>query len=95
MIADVLYIRDSFVDVMLVADHFVMVTTIEVDHNSTQDEIETAAWDRLTAEYGIDWIGMTRQFINKVSIEVVPQPTINDIMKSLEEEEMSDDWTTS
>jgi hypothetical protein len=95
MIADVLYIKDSYVDVMLVADHFVMVTTIEVDRNSTQDEIETAAWDRLTAEYGIDWIGMTRQFINKVSIEVVPQPTINDIMKSLEEEEMGDDWTTS
>ena len=91
MMADVLYVRDSYVDVILIADHFVMVTTLEVDSNSTQDEIETMAWDRLTAEYGIERVGATRELIKRISIEVVPQPTINDIMKSLAEEELSDE----
>lgn len=91
MMADVLYVRDSYVDVILIADHFVMVTTLEVDNNSNQDEIETMAWDRLTAEYGIDWVGATRELVKRISIEVVPQPTINDIMKSLAEEELSDE----
>ena len=91
MMADVLYVRDSYVDVILIADHFVMVTTLEVDSNSNQDDIETMAWDRLTAEYGIDWVSATRELVKRISIEVVPQPTINDIMKSLEEEEINDD----
>lgn len=84
-------------DVLFMADHFVMVTTIEVDYSPDQRDIENAAWDRLSAEYGIDWVGMTRQFINRVSVEVVPQPeetpepTINDVMKSLAEEEPSDE----
>ena len=89
MVADVLYIKENYVDVILIADHFVMVTTLEVDSNSTQDEVETMAWDRLTAEYGIDWVGATRELVKRISIEVVPQPTINDIMKSLAEEEIN------
>ena len=78
-------------DVLFMADHFVMVTTIEVDYSPDQRDIETAAWDRLSAEYGIDWVGMTRQFIKQVSVEILPEPTINDVMKSLAEEEPSDE----
>jgi hypothetical protein len=78
-------------DVLFMADHFVMVTTIEVDYSPDQRDIEKAAWDRLSAEYGIDWVGMTRQFIKQVSVEVLPEPTINDVMKSLAEEEPSDE----
>jgi hypothetical protein len=67
-------------DVLFVADHFVMVTTIEVDYSPDTRDIEKAAWDRLGAEYGIDWVGMTKQFINQVSIEVVQDiPTVGDI----------------
>jgi hypothetical protein len=91
MMADVLYIKDSYVDVILIAEHFVMVTTIEVDNNSTQDEIETMVWNRLTAEYGVDWVDTTKEFVKRISIEVVPQPTINDIMKSLSEEEINNE----
>ena len=66
-------------DVLFVADHFIMVTTIEVDYSPDQREVEKQAWDRLGAEYGIDWVGMTRQFINKVSIEIVQDiPTVGD-----------------
>jgi len=91
MIADVLYTKDSLVDVMLIADHFVMVTTIELDYNSTQDEIESEAWNRLGAEYGEDWVEITKSIINSVSIDVAPRQTINDVMKSLAEEEPSDE----
>ena len=67
-------------DVLFMADHFVMVTTIEIDYSPDQRDVENAAWDRLGAEYGIDWVGMTRQFINKVSIEIMQDiPTPGDI----------------
>lgn len=75
-------------DVLFMADHFVMVTTIETDYSPDSRDVERAAWDRLSAEYGIDWVGMTRQFIKQVSIEVVQEattPTGNDIKKSIEE----------
>jgi hypothetical protein len=78
-------------DVLFVADHFIMVTTIETDETTDQHDIENAAWDRLGAEYGTDWADTTRQFTNKVLVEVVPEPTINDVMKSLAEEEPSDE----
>ena len=77
------------VDVLFMADHFVMVTTIETEFSHDTRDVEKAAWDRLGAEYGIDWVGMTRQFIKQVSIEVVqeatPEPTVNDVVKSIEE----------
>ena len=67
-------------DVLFMADHFVMVTTIKIDYSPDQREVEKAAWDRLSAEYGIDWVGMTRQFIKNVSIEVMQDiPTVGDI----------------
>jgi hypothetical protein len=78
-------------DVLFMADHFVMVTTIETDYSPDTRDIEKAAWDRLGAEYGIDWVGMTRQFIKQVSIEVVqeakPEPTVNDVVKNIKESE--------
>jgi hypothetical protein len=86
MSADILYIKNTLIDVMLIADHFVMVTTIEMPYHSTEDEIETEAWDRLTIQYGKEWADMTREIIKRVSIEAVHQPTVNDIIKSLEEE---------
>ena len=75
-------------DVLFMADHFVMVTTVNVDYSPDQREVEKAAWDRLGAEYGIDWVGMTKQFINQVSIEVLqenPVPPIGDMADAGEE----------
>jgi hypothetical protein len=82
-------------DVLFVADHFIMVTTIETDDTTDQHDIENAAWDRLGAEYSPEWADTTRKFINKVMVEVVPEPTINDVMKSLAEDEPTDERTTS
>jgi hypothetical protein len=91
MSADILYMKDSLVDVTLVADHFAIITTLEITYNATQDEIENQMWEMLTAEYGTEWVNTTRTIINKVSMDVVPERTINDIMKSLAEEEPSDE----
>ena len=60
-------------DVLFAADHFVMVTTVEVNYSPDQRDVEKAAWDRLSAEYGIDWVGITKQFIKQVSMEIVQQ----------------------
>ncbi len=87
MSADILYMKNTYVDVMLIADHFIMVTTVEMPHYSTEDEIESEAWSRLSTQYGKEWVEMTSEIIKRVSIEAVPQPTINDIMKEIADEE--------
>ena len=68
-------------DVLFAADSFIMVTTVEVDYSPDQRDVEKAAWDRLSAEYGIDWVGMTKQFIKQVSIEVVPGTSADELNK--------------
>jgi hypothetical protein len=61
------------IDVLFAADHFIMVTTIETIYSPDHRDIEDAAWERLADEYGVDWVNMTKPFINKVSIEVPKQ----------------------
>ena len=82
-------------DVLFIADHFVMVTTIETIERFDKRDIERDAWARLGEEYGVDWTAMTRPLINNVSIEQVPgtsadefnEPMLDDIIKSNEETE--------
>ena len=78
-------------DVLFMADHFVMVTTIDMPDTLDQRDVENAAWKRLGEEYGIDWAAATRQFIKNVSIEVVQQfpnvPEVGDITDTGEEGE--------
>ena len=62
-------------DVLLVAEHFIMVTTVEVDYSPDQRDVENSAWKILGERYGIDWVAMTKPFIKRVSIEVVETPT--------------------
>ena len=71
-------------DVLFMADHFVMVTTIETTYSPDSRDVEKVAWDRLSAEYGIDWVGMTKQFIKQVSIEVVPGTSADEVNTPLE-----------
>ena len=56
-------------DVLLMADHFVMVTTIIMDEALDKRDIESIAWKRLADEYGDEWVSTTKPFINRVSIE--------------------------
>ena len=66
-------------DVLFMADHFVMVTTIQTDYSPDQRDVEQAAWKRLANEYGDEWVDATKSFIKQVSIEVavlseIPEP---------------------
>jgi hypothetical protein len=70
-------------DVLFIADHFVMVTTIDMPDTLDQRDVEKAAWKRLADEYGDDWVETTKGAIKQVSIEVVQQfpnvPEVGDI----------------
>ena len=66
-------------DVLLMADHFVMVTTIIMDEALDKRDIESTAWKRLADEYGDEWVGTTKPFINQVSIETVDKEDDSDI----------------
>jgi len=68
-------------DVLFAADHFIMVTTIETTYSPDSRDVENAAWERLADEYGVDWVNMTKPFINKVSIEVVPGTSADEVNK--------------
>ena len=59
-------------DVLFVADHFIMVTTVETMPNLDTDTAVLAAWERLADEYGVDWVNKTKSLIKRVSTETVP-----------------------
>ena len=66
-------------DVLLMANHFVMVTTIIMDEALDKRDIESTAWKRLADEYGDEWVSTTKPFINQVSIETVDKEDDSDI----------------
>lgn len=75
-------------DVLFMADHFVLVTSIETDYSPDSRDVEQAALKRLADEYGDEFVATLKSATKRVSIEVVqetPEPTINDIKKSMEE----------
>ena len=66
-------------DVLLMANHFVMVTTIITDESPDKRDLEDAAWKRLADEYGDEWVSTTKPFINQVSIETVDKEDDSDV----------------
>ena len=56
-------------DILFMADHFVMVTTIITDESPDRRDLEDAAWKRLADEYGNEWVNMTKPLTKQVSIE--------------------------
>ena len=67
------------VDVLFMADHFVLVTTIETEYSPDSREVEDAAWKRLADEYGDEWTTLTRSVVKQVSIEVVPGTSADEV----------------
>jgi len=81
-------------DVLMAADHFIMVTTVEMPATPDKRDIEEQAWYRLTEVYGATWVLETKGFVTRVSIEVLaetPEPTVNDVVKSIEESDEQPD----
>lgn len=56
-------------DVLFMADHFVMVTTVQMNPATDKRDIEDVAWKRLADEYGSEWADSCKSFVNHVSIE--------------------------
>lgn len=56
-------------DVLSVADHFLLVTTVIMNEEPNDDAIKEAAWKRMSDEYGHEWVYQTKKLINKTSIE--------------------------
>jgi hypothetical protein len=77
-------------DVLFMADHFVLVTTVETEYSPDSRDVEKAALKRLADEYGDEFVDTLKSATKRVSIEVVqetPELTINDIAKSEKESE--------
>lgn len=68
-------------DVLFVTDHFIMVTTIEATHNLDTDAAVDAAWERLADEYGVDWVNTTKSFVTRVSVEIAPGTSADEVNK--------------
>ena len=67
-------------DVLFAADHFVMVTTVEMPATPDKRDIEEQAWYRLTEVYGATWVLETKGFINQVTMqEMEPMPLPGDL----------------
>ena len=56
-------------DVLSVADHFLLVTTVIMDEEPDTDLIKQAAWKPMSDEYGDEWVYQTKKLINQTSIE--------------------------
>lgn len=56
-------------DMLAVADHFVVITTVIMDDAPDETAVEKAAWKRLSDEYGDIWVAQTKKLINRTSIE--------------------------
>lgn len=63
-------------DVLFMADHFVMVTTIQMHASPDKRDMEKVAWKRLADEYGDEWVDSTKSFVKQVSIEEVPGTSV-------------------
>jgi division protein CdvB (Snf7/Vps24/ESCRT-III family) len=77
-------------DVLFMHDHFVLVTTVIMDKTDDKESIELAALKRLADEYGDEFTEIVKSS-KQVTIEQapsidVPEPTVNDIAKSIKED---------
>lgn len=60
-------------DVLFVADHFILVTTIETIERHDRRDIESDALKRLADEYGQEFADSIKSYTKQVSIE---EPTV-------------------
>jgi hypothetical protein len=62
-------------DVLFMADHFVMVTTIETVERHDRRDIEADALKRLADEYGQEFADNIKSYTKQVSVEEVAATT--------------------
>ena len=72
-------------DVLFLADHFVMVTTVETIPSVDNRDIEKAALIRLANEYGQEFADNVKSYSKKVSIEEIPGTSADESNKPQEQ----------
>lgn len=69
-------------DILFLANHFVLVTTIEMAAPAQEEEIEEQALERMASEYGADFANILKE-CSRVSVtEAPPVEDIEDGTKS-------------
>lgn len=58
-------------DILFLADHFVLVTTVEMTAPATEEQIEQEALERMASEYGADFANILKE-CSRVSITEAP-----------------------
>jgi hypothetical protein len=58
-------------DILFLADHFVLVTTVEMTGPAQEEKIEEQALERMASEYGADFANILKE-CSKVSVTEVP-----------------------
>jgi hypothetical protein len=58
-------------DILFLADHFVLVTTVEMTAPASEGDIEDEALERMASEYGADFANILKE-CSRVSITEAP-----------------------
>jgi hypothetical protein len=59
-------------DILFMADHFVLVTTVEMPAPASEEQVELEALERMATEYGADFANILKG-CSKVSVTEAPQ----------------------
>ena len=59
-------------DILFLADHFVLVTTVEMAAPATEEQVELEALERMATEYSADFANILKE-CSKVSVTEAPQ----------------------
>jgi len=61
----------KYYDILFAADHFVLVTTVEMVAPAEEEEIEHQALERMASEYGADFANTLKEY-SRLSITEAP-----------------------
>jgi dihydroorotase len=59
-------------DILFLANHFVLVTTVEMAAPATEEQVELEALERMASEYGADFANILKE-CSRVSVTEAPQ----------------------
>jgi dihydroorotase len=59
-------------DILFLANHFVLVTTVEMTAPATEEQVELEALERMASEYGADFANILKE-CSRVSVTEAPQ----------------------
>ena len=62
----------KYYDILFAADHFVLVTTVEMVAPAKEEEVEHQALERMASEYGVDFANTLKEY-SRLSITEAPE----------------------